>query len=222
MFMNYVWMNMFCQFIVKVKKQKTMKQLFTLVLMLVAFNTFAQKDSLHSGSHLKLWSVEMGKGIALGYRNESNYTYEPKLAFALSRQWGYQISHDASAYIGGEYRMYNWNGVCDTGKPNRYSYTMSYLGVNTAFHILNIQSKFNWFASINVGGGIRYYDDNNKYISTQNKPAKLNVVAHSTLNVGGSVRFGKTVTEIGPYVDFIGYGMGGSILTYGLKLTIFH
>ena len=37
-----------------------------------------------------------------------------------------------------------------------------------------------------------------------------------------SFDFNKTFVEIGPYVDYIGYGLSGSVISYGLKLTTFN
>ena len=179
------------------------------------------KDTLHVGSHLTLWTIDIGSSISNSYKNETNYSYGSRLALGVSRQWGYQLSPGASVYIGGEYRLYNWSGVPDSPKV-RYNYTLNYLGLSGGFHALKIREKATWFASTVFGGGFRYYYDDNKQIPTNNKPANLGLSGHVLLNVGGALRFNKTFVEIGPYVDYIGYGLSGSVISYGLKLTTFN
>jgi hypothetical protein len=178
------------------------------------------KDTLHVGSHLKLWGVELGNSVSLGYKNETNYSYGSRFALGLTHQWGYAISPGTSIYLGGEYRLYDWSSQSDTGKNTRYSYTLNYVGINGGFHILKIRDKATWFASLTIGGGFRYYSDNNTYIHSDQKPADVGFASHSALCVGGAARFNKTVIEVGPYVDYLGYGSAGSVLGYGVKLTL--
>lgn len=178
------------------------------------------KDTLHSGSSLKAWSFDYGNGVSLGTKYETNYSYGPRLALGISHQWGYQLSNSTSIYLGGEYRMYNWSSVCDTTPTKRYAYYLNYLGANAGFHVLSIKSKANWFASFNLGAGARYYEDFNRNLTNDKKPNKVAFASHSTLNVGGSLKLGTTIFEAGPYVDYLSYGLGGNILSYGLKLTI--
>jgi hypothetical protein len=167
-----------------------------------------------------MWSLDLGRSISLGYKNETNYSYDPKFAIGLSHQWGYQLTSGTSVWIGGEYRMYNSFSVPDSPSNKRFSYSVSYIGIPLAFHVLKLTDKASWMVSFNFSGGFRYYDDNNTLLRSESKPSNVGLAGHATLVVGAGFRLtNKVFIEAGPYVDYFEYGSAGSMLGYGIKLA---
>ena len=179
------------------------------------------RDSFRLGSHLKSWGIDIGGSLSLGYQEEKDYSYASNLMFGLSHQWGYQMTSGTSIWIGGEFRTYNSYGTSDTlTAKKRFTYTVDFIGIPLSFHIMKIVPKATWYATFMVSPGIRYYGDNNTIIHSDEKPASLGFGGHAMFSVGGSFKINRTIIQAGPYVDYIMYGSAGSMLGYGVKLTI--
>ena len=179
------------------------------------------RDTFRVGSHLNSWGIDIGGSLSLGYQQEKDYNYTSNLMFSVQRQWGYQMSKGTSIWIGGEFRTYNSYGTSDTlTAKKRFTYTVDYIGLPLSFHIMKIVPKATWYATFTVSPGIRYYGDNNTIIHSDEKPTSIGFAGHTVFSVGGSFKANRTIIQAGPYVDYLIYGSGGSMLGYGVKLTI--
>ena len=161
--------------------------------------------------HRRSWTLEVGGSNALGSANS------PGISCGLIHQYGFQISNGVSVNIGGEFKAYNYKSDTLNGHSPKAT-NIWYIGIPLSLNIIKINQKAAWLMSITGSGGLRYLNTPNWKDGSSD--ATLGGAGHFSIMVGAGFKAKKTIIEIGPYVDYITYGVGSGAVGYGIHLSI--